>query len=72
MTTIRISACVRRWVARSALLVAAACSGVLDVENQRDSSSDDRNAPEAVPALMAGVAGDVSAGYMLGARVTGY
>jgi hypothetical protein len=72
MTTIRISGRVTRWMPRSALLLAAACSGVLEVENERDISSDDLNSPEAVPAIIAGVAGDFAAVYMLGALVTGY
>jgi len=72
MTTNSISSFVRRWVPRSALVGAMACGGVLDVENERDISSEDLNSPEAVPAIIAGVAGDFSAVYMLGALVTGY
>jgi len=72
MNTIRSIAHLRRWVPRSALLVTAACTGVLDVENERDISSEDLNSVEAVPALIAGVSGDFSAVYMLGALVSGY
>ena len=72
MTTIRIVPRVRRWVPVSALLVAAACSDVLEVENERDISSEDLNSPEAVPAIIAGVAGDFASVYMYGALVTGY
>lgn len=72
MTTASISSIGRRWASRLAVFAVMACGGVLDVENERDISSDDLNSAEAVPAIIAGVAGDYSAVYMLGALVTGY
>ena len=59
-------------VMASLLLLATACTGVLDVENSRDILTEDLNRPEAVPAIVSGVAGDYAATFMHAALVTGY